>query len=142
MMTKEEFVSQTVMGGLTSEARKALLMCFDEDGNMKTESFPELCLMHLQSQTSARIQMLNKAVADAIREFVFMRQWTNLSEIYRTLPEDIERALKNEDGTISQDVKEWCVRVKRFNGLSADDQRKALAYLDEQEWKVRNRSDG
>ena len=71
-----------------------------------------------------------------------MRQWTNLSEIYRTLPEDIERALKNEDGTISQDVKEWCVRVKKFNGLSADQQRLALSHVDEQEWKVRNRSDG
>lgn len=138
-MTKDEFIEQTVLGGITTEARQTLLKCFDEEGNIRNDDFTQFCLLHLQSQTSARIQMLNKLIADSIKEFVMMRQWTNLSQIYRVLPEDIERALKNEDGKIAQEIKEWCVRAKKFNELSADKQRLALTHVEEQEWKVRNR---
>ena len=138
-MNKSEFLSQTVMGGLTSEARQTLLKCFDENDEIKTEDFVQFCLLHLQSQTSARIHLLNKLIADSIKEFVMMRQWTNLSEIYRILPEEIENALRHEEGVIGQDMKEWCQRAKVFTGLSADEQRKALSYVKEQEWKVRNR---
>ena len=143
-MTRDEFLNKTATGGLTHDARKQLLMCFDEkftDGKeVNIEAFADLCLGQLQLQTTLRIQALNKLIADSIREFVIMRQWTNLSQLYRVLPDDIENALKDEDGKIAQDIKEWCVRAKKFNGLSADQQRIALTYVEEQEWKVRNRN--
>ncbi len=145
-MTKDEFSNKTASGGLTHEARKQLLLCFEEkftDGEeVNLEAFADICLSQLQLQTTLRIQGLNEMISKGIREFIIMRQWVNLSQVYRSLPTDIENASKDESGKMGEEVRDWCKRAKKFNGLSSDKQKAALAWVEEQDWKVRNRGSG
>ena len=123
-MNKQTFSEMTVLGGLTDEARKRLLGCFNEKGEVNSDLFMEHCLMQLQNETSTRIIRLNEQVSNAIRDFVLMRQWTNLNQILRSLPESIRDAVR---GTYFEDnVSEWTKEVEEFMSLGSDGRKKAL----------------
>lgn len=140
-MNREEFLNATATGGLLQEDRNRLLSCFDENGELDESSFAELSLMMLQHQTSSRIQLLNKKIADAIHEFEFMGQWTNLSQVLRSLPESIANAAC-QDKTFGKEIAEWSKEIDKFLGLSKEERKLALEYVEEQEWRYFNRGLG
>jgi hypothetical protein len=137
-MNKDTFVEMTVMGGMIAEDRRLLNSCFDEEtGEVDADSFMEYCLMKLQLQTTLRIQGLNKQIADAIHELGVIGQWTNLIQVHRSLPDCIKDAVRNE--SFEEDITNWVNRQNKWDGLAAKQQEAALAFVEEQEWKVKNR---
>jgi len=137
-MNKSKFIEMTVTGGLIGEDRRVLLSCFNEEtGEVDAKSFMDFCLMKLQLQSSLRIQNLNKLIADAIHELGMIGQWTNLCQIHRSLPECVKNAVLNEP--FEADMTAWADRQNKWDGLAAKQQKAALDWLEEQEWKIKNR---
>lgn len=129
-MNKDEFLERTVMGGLMSADRELLLKCFDENGEMNKEHFIDFSLMQLQSQTIARIKLLNKAVAEALHEFEYTKQWTNLHQIFRSLPGQIARAAR--DSHFEEEWKDFANQVDTFLNLGDADRKRALELIKEE----------
>ena len=139
-MNKETFIEMTITGGMIAEDRRLLLSCFDEEtGEVKDpNSFMEFCLMKLQLQSTLRIQGLNKKIAEGINELGIIGQWTNLMQVHRSLPDETKNAVRNED-QFEKDITDWADRQNKWDGLAASQQKAALDFVEEQEWKVKNR---
>lgn len=130
-MTKDEFLNQTATGGLLTDDRELLMKCFDENGEVNAEAFMDYTLMQLQMQTSVRIQGLNKVISEALREFEFMKQWTNLSQIHRSLPDQIVGAARGTN--FEAELKLWAEEMNTFNGLSREERKLALEAVKKKE---------
>jgi hypothetical protein len=131
-MNKSEFISSTSTGGLTRDDRKMLASCFDKDGNVKSNDFMEICLMALQSQTSDNIINLNNMIADAIQKFVKMRQWTNLTQLFRTLPDDIKMAARGDEN-FGKEIGEWADTLSKIIGMTSAQQKRAVELIELEE---------
>jgi len=130
-MNKEEFLNRTVTGGLFSDDRQFILKyCFDENDQVDAEAFMEYVLMQLQMQTTTRIRHLNKQVADALHEFEYLKQWTNLHQIFRSLPEQIAKAAR--DSHFEEEWKDFANQVDTFLNLGAADRKRALELIKEE----------
>jgi hypothetical protein len=136
-MNKDEFISQTITGGLLQDDRDLLSKYFDDEGNMK-EGFEEVCLMQLQMQTTSKIMSLNKLISESIHELGFMRQWTNLIQIFRSLPECVSDAAGKD--RFKEEMQDWAKVMNEFIGLGSAQQKKALELIKEEETNATNKS--
>lgn len=128
-MNKSDFTSTTVLGGLIAEDRRALMSCFDEEtGVVDADSFMEFCLMKLQLQTTLRIQKLNEQISSGIHELGFIGQWTNLTQVFRSLPDCVKDATVNCQ--FEDEMKDWADRQNKWIGLGAKQQEAALSFID------------
>ena len=127
-MNKSDFISATVMGGLIAEDRRALMSCFDEEtGAVDADSFMEFALMKLQLQSTLRIQNLNEQISKGIHELGVIGQWTNLTQIFRSLPDCVKNAAVN--CSFEEEIDAWSQRQNAWIGLGAKQQEKALAFI-------------
>ena len=127
-MNKSDFISATVMGGLIAEDRRALMSCFDEEtGAVDAVSFMEFALMKLQLQSTLRIQNLNEQISKGIHELGVIGQWTNLTQIFRSLPDCVKNAAVN--CSFEEEIDAWSQRQNAWIGLGAKQQEKALAFI-------------
>jgi len=131
-MDKNEFISSTSTGGLTRDDRKMLVSCFDKDGNVKSDEFMEICLMALQNQTTDNIITLNNAIADAIQKFVMLRQWTNLTQLFRVLPDNIKMAARGDEN-FGKEIGEWADTLSKIIGMTSAQQKRAVELIELEE---------
>jgi hypothetical protein len=104
--------------------------CFDENDQVDAETFMDYVLLQLQMQTTARIQALNKQVAEAIHEFEYLKQWTNLHQIFRSLPDIIAKAAR--DSHFGEEWKDFANQVNTFLNLGDEDRKRALELIEEE----------
>jgi hypothetical protein len=124
-MDKQEFLDRTVMGGVLEDDRELLLSAI-ESGDYK--SLEDLLLTQLQVRTSQLINYHNQNISQSISELVRFKQWTNLLQIFRCLPDDVVQA--SRDDVFRETWESWAKTIKKFNGLSADQRELALELLD------------
>jgi hypothetical protein len=129
-MTKSKFVSQTATGGLLQDDRDLLTKYFDDEGHMK-DGFAEACLMQLQMQTISKINGLNKLISESIRELGFIGQWTNLIQIFRSLPDCVADAVQRD--RFKEEMQEWAKVMNDFIGLASAQQKRAIELVKEEE---------
>jgi hypothetical protein len=129
-MNKEDFINQTVGGGLIQEDRDILNRYFNKEGEM-SDGFAEACLMQLQMQTISRINGLNKLISESIHELGFMGQWTTLMQIFRTLPDCVSDAVRRD--SFKDEMQEWAKEMNEFVGMGSIKRKRVLELLKKEE---------
>lgn len=119
----------------SSEQRVNLKTCLKNDEliNLLVDSdeskVVNFLIDELVRSRSEVINFHNKRISESINFFVRKGEWANLSQIMKSLPEEIIKTPKDDD--ISRIVDMFANQVEEFMELPEDTRQKALEYINE-----------